>query len=291
MKNPWFIKIPFPQNPAFDIVKVSRPYFVVPWHFHPEIELMFLTSGSGTRFVGDSIESFDANELVLVGANLAHVWKSGEEHFRRKASTLAGALYIVIKETALKNLLLYGEMEPVRELFARARRGIKFGPAITGVVGEMMTASYQQTGPEQFILFLSILKTLAETDDYRYLCSAGYRQKVDAYDMSKLDSVLDYLMINYKNEVRLTEVADIANMSLTAFCRYFKERPNKTVMQFLNEIRIEHAQRMLIESDYNVEKISTECGFKNITNFYQQFQKLAGSTPLNFRKKNLTGIY
>jgi AraC-like DNA-binding protein len=291
MKNPWFIKLHFPQSKAFDIVKVSRPYFVVPWHFHPEIEIMLLTSGSGTRFVGDSIENFNAVELVMVGANLAHVWKNGAEHFGHKANSLAGAMYIVLKETELRDLLMYEEMEPVRSLFLRAQRGIKFGDELTKKVGEMILAAYQQSGPEQLVSFLNILKEMAETSDYRYLCSPNYRQKVDEHDLSKLDSVLDYLIMNYKNEVRLEDVADIANMSLTAFCRYFKERTFKTVIQFLNEIRIEHAQKLLIESQYNVDKISLECGFHNITNFYQQFQKITGTTPLNFRKKNLTKIY
>ncbi|WAC15018.1 AraC family transcriptional regulator [Dyadobacter pollutisoli] len=291
MKNPWFIKIHFPQSKAFDIVKVSRPYFIVPWHFHPEIEIMLLTSGSGTRFVGDSIEAFQANELVMVGANLAHVWKSGEGHFGQKNTQLAGAMYIVVKETELDHILLYEEMRPVRELFLRAQRGIQFGYEITKRVGEMILEAYQQSGPDQLVSFLNVLKELAETSDYRYLCSAHYRQKVDHHDMAKLDSVLDYLIMNYKNEVRLEEVADIANMSLTAFCRYFKERAHKTVIQFLNEIRIEQAQKMLLETQYNVDKISLECGFKNITNFYQQFQKIVGTTPLNFRKQNLVRLY
>ncbi|MCE7040253.1 AraC family transcriptional regulator [Dyadobacter sp. CY312] len=291
MKNPWFIKIHFPQSKAFDIVKVSRPYFVVPWHFHPEIEIMFLTSGSGTRFVGDSIESFDARELVMMGANLAHVWKNGESHFGQHAQNLAGATYMVMKETAMEDLLDYTEMEPVKDLFLRAKRGIKFGEEVTERVGEMILNAYQQTGPTQLISFLNILKELAETEDYRYLCPAHYRQKVDEHDLAKLDSVLDYLIMNYKNEVRLEDVADIANMSLTAFCRYFKERTHKTVIQFLNEIRIEQAQRMLVETQDNVEKISVKCGFNNITNFYQQFQKVVGLTPLNFRKNNLAKIY
>lgn len=284
MKNPWFIKIHFPHSKAFDIVKVARPYFVVPWHFHPEIELMYLTSGSGTRFVGDSIESYSANELVMVGSDLAHVWKSGEEHFAKKDPVLAGATYIVVKETALGSLLVWEEMRSVVQLFQRARRGLKFGENITGKVGKMILETYEQTGPDQFISFLQILNELAETEDFTFLCQASYRQKVNEYDLAKLDSVLDYLIMNFSTDIRLEDVAEIANMSLTAFCRYFKERTHKTVIQFLNEIRIDQAQKMLASSQDSIETISTRCGFHNITHFYQQFQKITGATPLQFRK-------
>lgn len=291
MKNPWFIKLHFPKSKAFDIVKVSRPYFVVPWHFHPEIEIMLLTSGSGTRFVGNSIESFEAGDLVIVGSNLAHVWKSGAEHFDPKAGKLASAMYIVLQETELHDLLAYEEMHSIRELFLRAQRGVKFGEHAAARIGEMILAAHEQTGPEQLITFLTILKDMAETEDYRFLCPANYKQKVDQYDLSKLDCVLDYLIMNYQNEIRLEDVAEIASMSVTAFCRYFKERTFKTVIQFLNEIRIEQAQKLLVGSQYNIDKISHECGFHNITNFYQQFQKITGTTPLNFRKNNQPEVY
>lgn len=291
MKTPRFIKIHFPENKAFDIVKVVRPYFIVPWHFHPEIEIMLVTSGTGTRFVGDSIESFEPMELIMLGPNLAHVWKSGEAHFDKTRVDLAGALYIVFKEDSFGNLFTVPEMKQTTELLARSRRGIKFGKQITEKVGVLIHKAHTQTGVDQFISFLHILNELAETDDYSYLCSSTYKQKVDASDLHRLDSVLDYLMMNFRNEVKLEDVADIANMSLTAFCRYFKDRTNKTVIQFLNEIRIEHAHKMLTETHYNVDQISAASGFKNVSNFYQQFQKITGSSPLKFRKEHKGKVF
>lgn len=284
MKTPRFIKIHFPENKAFDIVKVVRPYFIVPWHFHPEIEIMLVTSGTGTRFVGDSIESYEPMELIMLGPNLAHVWKSGEAHFKKTRADLASALYIVFKEDSFGNLFSVPEMKQTADLLVRSQRGIKFGKQITEKINVLIQKAYTQAGPEQFVSFLHILNELAETEDYSYLCSSNYKQKVDASDLHRLDSVLDYLMMNFRNDVKLEDVADIANMSLTAFCRYFKDRTSKTVIQFLNEIRIEHAHKMLTETHYNVDQISAASGFKNVSNFYQQFQKITGSSPLKFRK-------
>jgi len=291
MKIPRFIKITFPENKPFDIVKVTRPYFVVPWHFHPEIEIMMVTSGTGTRFVGDSIESFEPVDLVMLGPNLAHVWKNNATHFKGNPH-LAEAFYIVFKEDSFgSGFFDMPEMDKLNDLLLRSQKGIRFGQETIKAVQDKMQEAYQQDGVEQFLTLLTILNTLAESQDYTYLCSEKYKQKVDATDLHRLDSVLDYLMINFRNDVKLEDVASVANMSQNAFCRYFKDRTNKTVMQFLNEIRIEHAHRMLMETQYNVDQISAESGFKNVSNFYQQFQKITGRSPLKFRKDHKEKVF
>lgn len=287
MKVPRFIKIQFPENRSFDIVKVVRPYFVVPWHFHPEIEIMLVTQGQGTRFVGDSVERFEATDLVMLGPNLAHVWKNDDTHFKGNPLSLAEAIYIVFTNDSFgKEFFTIPEMDSVRDLLVRAQKGIKFG----ATTKKQMVAKFQEAltlkGTEQFFLFMNILQILAESTDYTYLCSEHYKQKVDASDLHRLDSVLDYLLINFKNDIKLEDVASVANMSVNAFCRYFKDRTNKTAIQFLNEIRIEHAHKMLMETQFNVDQISVDSGFKNVSNFYQQFQKVTGVSPLKFRKEH-----
>lgn len=292
MKSPRFIKIHFPENKPFDIVKVVRPYFVVPWHFHPEIEIMLITQGSGTRFVGDSIESFEPLDLAMIGPNLAHVWKNGQPHFTQRAAQLAEATYIVFRLDSFgKDFFNLPELASIKALIERSQSGLKFHGATRLAVAEQILAAHHETGVAQFLMLLEILRNLAKSDESTTLCSATYRQRVDASDLHRLDSVLDYLMMNYRNEVKLEEVANIANMSLTAFCRYFKDRTNKTVIQFLNEIRIEHAHKMLTETTNTVEQISTDCGFKNVSNFYQQFQKITGKSPLKFRKEHKERIF
>jgi len=287
MKVPRFIKIQFPENRSFDVVKVVRPYFVVPWHFHPEIEIMLVTQGQGTRFVGDSVERFEATDLVMLGPNLAHVWKNDDTHFKGNQFSLAEAIYIVFTNDSFgKEFFSVPEMDQVRELLVRSQKGIKFGAATKKQMVPKFQEALTLKGTEQFFLFMDILQILSESTDYTYLCSEHYKQKLDASDLHRLDSVLDYLLINFKNDIKLEDVASVANMSVNAFCRYFKDRTNKTAIQFLNEIRIEHAHKMLTETQFNVDQISVDSGFKNVSNFYQQFQKVTGVSPLKFRKEH-----
>jgi AraC-like DNA-binding protein len=287
MKVPRFIKIQFPENRSFDVVKVVRPYFVVPWHFHPELEIMLVTQGQGTRFVGDSVERFEATDLVMLGPNLAHVWKSDDTHFKGNQFSLAEAIYIVFTHDSFgKEFFSVPEMDKVRSLLMRSQKGIKFGAATKKLMVSKFQEALTLKGTEQFFLFMDILQILSESMDFSYLCSEHYKQKLDASDLHRLDSVLDYLLINFKNDIKLEDVASVANMSVNAFCRYFKDRTNKTAIQFLNEIRIEHAHKMLTETQLNVDQISVDSGFKNVSNFYQQFQKVTGVSPLKFRKEH-----
>lgn len=287
MKTPLFIKIHLPDNKPYDLQKVVKPYFVVPWHFHPEIEIMLVTSGKGTRFVGDSIEYFEPYDLVMLGPNLAHVWKNGQEHYREGSTLTAECIYTVFTEESFgKQFFNIPEMHKVKQLFSKASRGIKFQGAAKQRIAKKIIESHQQTGVEQFISLMGILNDLADCQEYTFLSTIGYDQKVQASDMHRLNGVLDFMMKNFRNEIKLDQVANIASMSPTSFCRYFKSRTNKTVIQFLNEIRIGHAHKLLIETQHNMDQVSAESGYKNVSNFYEQFQKITGKSPHKFRKEH-----
>lgn len=291
MKTPLFIKLHLPDKP-YDMQKVTKPYFIVPWHFHPEIEIMLVTSGKGTRFVGDSIEYFEPYDLVMVGANLAHVWKNDHEHYREGSDLVAQCIYTVFTEDSFgKGFFNVPEMGKVKQLLSKASRGIKFEGKTKMRVTEKILESFEQTGVEQFISLVGILNDLSLSEEYTFLSTIGYDQKIQASDMQRLNGVLDFLMKNFRNEIKLEQVASIASMSPTSFCRYFKSRTNKTVIQFLNEIRIGHAHKLLIETQYNMDQISAESGYKNVSNFYEQFQKITGKSPFKFRKEHSESIF
>ena len=128
MNNPLFQKIHLQNNRSFNVLKVERPYFIVPWHVHPEIEIMFVMRGHGTRFVGDSIENFKPNDLVIVGSNLPHVWKNDREHYEEGSNLVAEARVILLREDCFgADFFKVPEMSSVRDLFIRAERGLKFG--------------------------------------------------------------------------------------------------------------------------------------------------------------------
>lgn len=292
MQGPLFQKIRLKENKSFNILKVERPYFAVPWHFHPEVEIMLVVRGHGTRFVGDSIERFEPYDLVMIGANLAHVWKNSHEHFTDDTDLIAEARVILFQESCFgMNFFSIPEMSAISELLSRAERGIKFTGKTRERVADLIIHAHTLEGAKQFAALIGILDELATTKDYSYLCCAGYNQKVQASDLIRLNTVLDYLMKNFHKPIRLEDVANIANLTPNAFCRYFKTRTNKTVIQFVNELRIGYAHKLLVETQSNIDQIAFDSGFHNLSNFYEQFQKITGKSPFRFRKEHNQKVF
>lgn len=162
---------------------------------------------------------------------------------------------------------------------------------ITGQSGlrliELMQKAIVATGLERVIILMSMLKLLAETDEYELVASAHAFYKSNEMDTARLNQICSYTLTNYKKEISLVEIASIANLSTTSFCRYFKTMTNKTFYDFLIEIRISHACRMLVEDLLPTEVICFECGFNNVSNFYRHFKKVTDMTPLEYKKKYL----
>ena len=180
----------------------------------------------------------------MLGPNLAHVWKSDASHFNGNDKTLADAMYIVFTQNSFgKKFFTLPEMANIHRLIIRAEKGLKFGIATRNNVASLFHEAHLARGIDQFFLFVKILNLLANAEDDTALCSSSWKNNLDDTDLHRIDSVLDFLLLNFRNDVKLEDVASVANMSVNAFCRYFKDRTNKTVIQFLNEIRIEHAHR------------------------------------------------
>jgi AraC-like DNA-binding protein len=287
MQEPLFQRIHVAEDQSYNILKVKRPYFVVPWHFHPELEIMLVVEGEGTRFVGDSIERFGAGDLVMVGANLSHVWKNSARHYEGHAGVWAKAKVILFREDCFgKDFFSASEMRGIKALFGRAGQGIVFSGKTKASVSGKIHQAYAQAGVKRFLTFIDILHELAASQEYRLLTSAGYTQSMQAGDWQRLNKVLDYLLGNFHQPIRLEEVAAQANMSPTAFCRYFKSRTHKTVTGFINELRVGYAHKQLIETQLGISQICYECGFNNVSNFYEQFHKITGCSPLQYRKEH-----
>lgn len=287
MSEPLFQHIYLKEAQSYNILKVDRPYFIVPWHLHPEIEIMLITKGNGSRFVGDSIENYEIGDLVIVGSNLPHCWKSGPQHYEPEINYRAGARVILFRTECFgEHFFKISELKEIHELFLRAERGICFSGKTKTVVAEKIARAYSLSGVKRFMSFIDILNDLATSTEYKLLSSPSYKSNLFDGDMQRLNKVFDYLMLNYNKPIRLEDIAAEAYMSPTAFCRYFKSHTNKTVFNFLNELRIGYAKKMLIENNINISDIHYLCGFHNASNFYEQFKKIAGSSPLQFRKQH-----
>lgn len=281
-----FQELPFEDDRYFNVYKEDLPHFIVPWHYHPSIEIMFIVSGTGTRLVGDHIETYEEGDVCIIGPSLPHEWRNDKIYFQ-KGSTLRSTCYCLFfrKELLDGNLIRLPEMGKIRSLLEKSRYGIKFTGETRNQLGSIITGIYNSKGMRRITQLFGLLEMMSETDEYELLSSEAFAESISSDEFIRLNKVCQYIIDNYNRPIRLQDAAAIANMAQNAFCRYFKSRTKKTFVQYLNDIRIGQAKKLLIENKHKITTISMMVGFNNLTNFYEQFKKNIGITPAEYQKK------
>ena len=286
--KPHFHKVPITLQSSFSIRHDIKPDFGNIWHYHPELELHYNIKGEGVRFIGDNISNFAADEMVLLGENLPHTWRCKDEYFQNNPDLNVEAMVIHFLPDCLgKHLLSLPEAYLIPKLFEKAKSGmIIYGKAKTQLA-ELMEKAIHATNLERIIILLTILKTLAETDEFELITTKNTFYQSNESETLRINKICTYTLTNYKKDITLEEVASLSNLSITSFCRYFKLMTKKTYYDFLIEIRVSHACRFLIENKLPTEMICFNCGFNNVSNFYRHFKKVTGLTPLDYKRKYL----
>jgi AraC-like DNA-binding protein len=262
------------------------PYYPTPWHYHPEYELVLVVRSTGQRIVGDWIENFADGDLVLMGPNLPHVYNNDPAYHEGHPDLVAEAIVIHFREDSFgKGLFALPEMIPVQKLFDRSRFGLKIGGDTQGQVAELMHRMLCLSGPRRIILLLQILDLLSLSPDLQPLASPGFVQQYNTSGTDRLTRVYDYIMTNFRNDITLASVAEMASMSPPSFCRFFKACTRKSFSRFLNEIRVGYACKLLLEDKLNISQICYESGFHNVSNFNRQFRKITSKPPLRYKKE------
>jgi len=277
------------QSEAFQIMKVNDPYFFPTWHFHPELEIMLVQEGSGIRFVGNSMERFQAGDLVLYGSNIPHLYRSDKEYYQKDTELVSKATVMYFKENFLgDSFWQLPPIAPIKKLLALSRRGIKFqGEAKEELKRQIQLLDEQKNSIGRIIDLLSILKIMAETKEYELLLNTAFTKYVSEDECERINKVYQFIIDNYTDNPTLEQVSAVANMSETAFCRYFKSHTNKTYTQFLNDIKVDNACRLLIDNRLSISQICFETGFNNFTHFNDQFKKITGITPKQYQASHL----
>lgn len=272
------------QNCSYFIECHSYKSFLDVWHYHPELELVFILESTGSRFVGDSIGKFEPGEIVLLGKNLPHLWLNDKEYFKKASCLQAKALVIHFMESFTENLLQVPEMADIKELFNKAGCGIKFEGKSCEPILTKVKAIFSKNDPDRIIKLLEVLKDLSQHQEYKVLSSSVYMSSFQEGNNSKMAKVLKYIMNNFKKEISLNDAAELAHMNPSAFSRYFKQVQKKGFSQFVNEIRIGYACKLLMEQKYNIAEVCYESGFKNLSNFNRQFKLLKSLSPSEYIK-------
>ncbi len=279
--QPLLIKINMPGRSSFSLNRsVFYDGFPGIWHFHDEYELTLILSSSGSRMVGDSIERFTAGDLTFIGKNLPHTWRNDESRNNEKSEVL---VLHFLEDFLGDSFFKIPEMEKLNALIQRSHRGIK----ITGKTREQITGQLLRlehiNGVERVITVLSMLHTLSDSNELHDLSSEGFVSSIDEVGSNRLNKVYEYIMNNFHSGIGLVEVAAIANMSPAAFSRYFKSRTRKSFTDFMIELKVGYACKLLMKEDVSVTQVCYECGFLNLSNFNKQFKEITKMTPKKYQ--------
>lgn len=277
---------------SFSIRHDVVPNFGTVWHYHPELELHYTIKGQGVRFIGDNISNFSEGECILLGENLPHTWHCNEEYFKKDSDKNVEAVVLHFLPDCFGDTFLHlPETRFLQQLFVKAKRGMIILNETKKKLTPLLMEATKTDNLERLISLLSILKILAETDDYHPITNDHSFFRTDLQETERLNTICSYTLANYSRYISLNEIADLSSLTVTSFCRYFKFMTKKTYFDFLNEIRINNACRFLIEDKHSIQQISERCGFNNLANFYRQFKKVAGVTPQAYKRSYLKASY
>jgi AraC-like DNA-binding protein len=285
-------KSPISDNHAFEVKYLRDAHFDSNWHFHAEYQIFTVIKGMGTRFVGDHVGPFKKNDLVFTGPNLPHLWQSDPEYFSGDKQFWSEGIVVYFQEDFVGHDFLHrSEMYKIRQLFARAQRGMEIEGNTAEEARILMKKLMDAEDFDRILILLNLLNVLANSSEYNLLASEGYSNLLEEAESDRMNKVHAYVMKNFREKVSLEDVAAIANMSPSSFSRYFKIHANKAFTDFLSEIRIGYACKLLIEKDVSISEACYESGFNTLSNFNRQFKEITHHSPLQYRKKYKETIY
>ncbi len=279
-------KSAIPQSKILVVKRLEQLNFDPNLHLHPEYQLFLVLKGRGTRFIGDNIKAFNPGDLVFTGPNLPHLWRNDPSDQQRSSKTLGIVIYF--PEHFLGNVInLKEELENIRLLFEKAGRGLEIHGQTNKTVRQMMQKLLHAKGASRIIILLQILDTIAEAADCLPITHVNYIPINNKTESDRMNKIYHYVMKNFRHKVSLEVVAELVNMTPTSFSRYFKSRVNKSFSDFLKELRIDYARKLLNENKTSINSVSYDSGYTTISNFNKQFKEVTGKTPLQHRNEYL----
>lgn len=271
---------PLTSNDCFTIFSRTKNGFDFPLHYHEEFELNFIKNAKGAqRIIGNHIEEIQNLELVLVGSNLPHVWKT----HKCKSKDILEITIQFHKDLFDEKLLRRNQLHFIRTMLEKSKMGILFSKEVAQTVSKRMEALSKKQGFDSVLELMAILHDLSTSRNMRLLSDSGYAGTHPSYYSRRIEVAMDYLNANFDKQISLGEVAKLVNMAEVSFSRFFKQRTGMSFIDSLIEIRLGHASRMLIDTTQSVAEIAYNCGFNNLSNFNRTFKNKKNVTPTEFR--------
>ena len=264
---------------SFYAFRYQVPYFQFKWHYHPEFELTYIVKGNGYRIVGNSYEPFADGDLVLLGSNLPHTWSG-----KANGNIDSDAVVIQFSSEFISPFLGLNESQLIKKMLENSCRGIRFEHD-EKLISKIVDLTETQ-GVDRIINLISILDQLSKKQNI-LIAPNTFHNVVSKKSEARINKVCLFIQHNFQNKIYLKEVADLIYLTESNFCKFFKKATGKTYSDYLNEIRINEASRLLIQTDKTVSQISFECGFETLSYFNRVFLNKKGMTPSFYRKNDL----
>ena len=285
MMRPQLVRVFSDPTSSFSIRQNIVPDLYNQLHYHPEIEIVYIEEGSGTQFIGENISRYKAGDIIMIGSNLAHLWKCEGNDDGKYEKTVTKATVLHFEKNFWGNAFLdLQENAYIKLLLERSRQGIVLQGNTRDKVATLLTGMLKATGGDKIILLLNVLNTIALCDQLNFL-SSNVDTTTRADEGDRINDVLKYSITHFSRRIDLEEIAAVAYISPNSFCRFFKSKTHKTFSQFLIELRVNHACKLLKENKLNSKQVCCESGFNNFANFHKCFKQITGKSPVEYQKE------
>jgi AraC-like DNA-binding protein len=272
---------PLTPGDCFTIFSREKKKFDFPLHYHEEYELNLILNAKGAkRVVGGHIEVIDDLELVLVGPNVYHAWFTHQ----CQSESITEVTIQFHKDLFDDRFLRRNQLSFVKNMIERSQRGILFSQETIAALKDRIQSLNSKSSFDSVLELLSILHDLSISRNMKTLSDSSFFNERFHYNSRRIEKVFEYMNSHYNTQITLADVAKVANMPEASFSRFIKKRTGKTFIDSLNEIRLGHASRMLIDTTHTVAEVAYKCGFNNISNFNRTFKRKKFCIPKDFRE-------
>jgi AraC-like DNA-binding protein len=256
------------------------------WHHHPEFEIVLIIEGKGKRMIGDHIDRFEPNDLVLLGSYLPHEYLCDPE-YRDHPSGFRGKAIVVqfMRDFLGSSFLDLPENRNLTHILNESFRGIRFQGKTREKIISLMKDSYKMDGTERLYTMLAIFRILGQTKEYNLLSSPGFMKPFHNQGDEPIQKAIEHILQHFQEDISMKEMLAITNMSNSAFCIAFKKTCRMTFKEYLLTVRVGYACKLLTEGTLNISQVAYSCGFENLSNFNRQFKKIRNTTPSTFLNK------
>lgn len=273
---------------SFVVRKDVGPKMKNNWHYHSECELLCIKKSKGIWLIGDYKGSFESDDVILLGSGTPHSYRHEDKYIGEEESDQGEALVTLFSpEVFGESFLNLPESKEIKNLLELSKRGLKMKGTVRKTIVKIMEEIQHAEKGRKLINLLNILQLITEKKEYEILATEGYSCTTEKINNDRLSMIIQFTYFNYHKQITIEEIASLVNMSIHSLCRFFKEKTKKTYMQFLMEVRIGQACKLLIDDDMHSAEVGYICGYNSISHFNHQFKIVKNKSPLEFKRSYL----